>query len=86
MTTDSGKGSPHSRLEDMRREAESMRKAARQRSRPHPPSPPPDPSRHFDGIVWAIKWMCFVALACLVFYYLLVPIIVSIIAALILLD
>ena len=30
--------------------------------------------------------MCFVALACLVFYYLLVPIIVSIIAALILLD
>ena len=85
MTTASGRGTPNSRLESMRREAENMRKVDRQRSRPHLP-PPPDPSRHFDGIVWAIKWMCFVALACLVFYYLLVPIIVSIIAALILLD
>ena len=63
-----------------------MRKAARQRSRPRRTSPPTGPDRHFDGIVWALKWVCYVALACFVFYYLLVPIIVSIIAALVLLD
>ena len=37
---------------------------------------------HFSGIAWAIKWILYVVLACLVLYYLLV----SIIGALILLN
>ena len=74
----------------MKREAENMRKAARQRSRPLRTSPPPGPAHHFGGIAWAIKWILYVFLACLILYYLLAPIIASIIAsiiaALVLLD
>ena len=67
--------------------------AARQRPRLHRTFPRSAPACHFDGMAWAIKWILYVVLACLVLYYLLAPIIVSIIAiiastitALVLLD
>ena len=68
----------------MRREAENPRKTLHQRQPPRRQAPTGVPARHLGGMAWAVKWILYVFLAILAFYYLLIPLITAIVMSVIL--